>query len=307
MSTQVLTAPPSNLSYRKPLISDNIKTKLNLGFNGAAAAINLITCINGNFPLLGFFQETMEWGSSLLAKFATVSQGLINTSIAFEKKNIIALTGGLLELPIAIFTSGFNLYLARGISAGLNHFDSIISRTKKLDSENKPIKDTDGKQQYYDSFYKEGWIEGLKTIFKHIPKLTKEICEKSFERDGLFARSFFMCSIFMIIGPVIAFSSFDKIGAGIRHFFGGLAGVALATDQKKIVNSEMAENKTTSSKGFSNYAMSGFFWVIAAIPDFFKRFEFFSDKINNSTELALCLDRLAGIFFIFGNQRKGEK
>ena len=53
-----------------------------------------------------------------------------------------------------------------------------------------------------------------------------------------------------------------------------------------------------TSKGFSNYAMSGFFWVIAAIPDYFKRFGFFSDKINNSTELALCLDRLAGIFFI---------
>ena len=307
MSTQILTTPSLNQSLRKPLISDNIKTGLNLGFNGAAAGVNLITCINGNFPLLDSFQETMEWGSSVIAKLPTVSQGLINTTIAFEKKNIIALTGGLLELPIAILTSGYNLYLARGVSAGLNHFDSIISRTKKLDSENKSVKDTDGKQQYYDSFYTEGWTEGLKTIFKHLPKLTKEICEKPFERDGLFARSFFMCSVFMVIGPIIAFSGFDKIGAGIRHFFGGLAGVALATDQKKPVSSETPADQTVTSKGFSNYAMSGFFWVIAAIPDYFKRFGFFSDKINNSTELALCLDRLAGIFFIFGNQRKGEK
>ena len=307
MSTEVLTAPSINQSLRKPLISDDIKTKLNLGFNGAAATANLVTCLNGNFSILDSLQENMEWGSSILAKLATVSQGLINSTIAFEKKNIIALTGGFLELPIAVFTSGFNLYVARGISAGLNHFDSIISRTKKLDSEDKPIKDTDGKEQYYDSFHKEGWAEGFKTIGKHIPKLTKELYKNPLERDGLFARSFFGCSVFMIIGPLIAFSGFDKIGAGIRHFFGGLAGIALATDQKKLVSSDISENKTVSSSGFSNYAMSGFLWVIAAIPDYFKRFEFFSDKINNSTELALCLDRLAGIFFIFGNQRKGEK
>ena len=198
MSTLALTetAPMISQASRKPLINDNVKTKLNLGFNGAAAAANFVTCINGNFPILELFQENLEWGSSIIAKLATTSQGLINSTIAFEKKNIIAFTGGLLELPIAIFTSGSNLFVARGLSAGLNHFDSIISRTKKLDSENKPVKDSNGKEQHYDTFHTEGWTEGVKTIFRHIPKLTKELYEKPFERDGLFARSFFICSSF---------------------------------------------------------------------------------------------------------------
>ena len=306
MSSATLTEviPSLNQSLRKPLISDNIKTNLNYGFNGAAAAINLVTCLNGNFSIFESLQENLEWGSSSIAKLATGSQGLINSIIAFEKKNIIAFTGGALEIPIAIFTSGYNLFLARGLSAGLNHFDSIISRTKKLDSENNIIKDSTGNEQYYDSFYNEGWAEGFKTIFRHIPKLTKELHEKPFQRDGLFARSFYMCSCFMIAGSLIAFTGLDKIGSTIRHSFGGLAGVALATDQKTLVNEQSQKEK---QNGTSDYAMSGILWVLAAIPDIVKRFDFFSSRFNNLTELALCLDRAAGIFFIRGNQRINEK
>ena len=113
------------------IISDKVKTRINLGFNGAAAAMNLLTTINGNFSIIEALQEKMEWLSAYLSKLATIAQGLVNATIAIEKKNIVALIGGLLELPIAFFISGFNLFLARGVSAGLNHFDSIISRTKK--------------------------------------------------------------------------------------------------------------------------------------------------------------------------------
>ena len=314
MSSVALTeiAPSPNQSLYKHLISDNIKTKLNLGLNGAAATANLLTCINGNFPLLESLQENMEWGSSMLAKFATASQGLINSTIAFEKKNIIALTGGLLELPIAIFTSGFNLFLARGLSAGLNHIDSIISRTKKRKEDGNTIKDTLGNEQYYDDFKKEGWGEGFKVICKHIPKLTKEVYTKNFQKEELFPRSFFLCSAFMIIGSLTGFLGLNKLGAIIRHSFGGLAGVALATDQTVSTNIKSAAQinegkEIVQQKRVSNYAMSGVLWVLAAIPDVVKHFDFFSDKLNNWTELALCLDRLAGIFFVFGNQRKGEK
>ncbi len=304
MSTQVLTTPSINQTLRKPLINDDIKTKLNLGFNGAATAVNLLTCLNGNFSVIESLQENFEWLSSGISKFATGSQGLINAIIAFEKKNIIAFTGGALEIPIALFTSGYNLFLARGLSAGLNHFDSIISRTKKLDSENKIIKDAEGNEQYYDSFYNEGWAEGFKTIFRHIPKLTKELYEKPFKRDGLFARSFYMCSCFMILGSLIGFTGLDKIGSTIRHSFGGLAGVALSTDQKTLVNENSQKEK---QNGTSDYAMSGILWVLAAIPDVVKRFDFFSSRFNNLTELALGFDRAAGIFFIRGNQRINEK
>ena len=313
MSVNVAEVSANNLSGLvskkefKPIISDKVKTGINLGFNGAAAAINLLTIINGNFSIIEALQEKMEWFSAHLSKLATVAQGLVNASIAIEKKNIVALVGGLLELPIAFFISGFNLFLARGVSAGLNHFDSIISRTKKT-IDGKIITDDKDNPQYYDSFEKEGWLEGFKTICRHIPILSKEFYQKPFERQGLFPRSFFLCSLFMILGPIISSLGLYKSGATIRHVFGGLAGIALATDMKTNTNiKQRDEGLNNKAKGLSYYAMSGVIWVLAAIPDVLKHFEFFSNKVNNGTDLALMLDRLAGLCFIFGNQRKGEK
>ena len=299
----------------EPIISDKAKIAINLTCNGIAAASNALTFLNGNFHFTDSIQDKMEPLSAFLSKCATVSQGLINATIAFEKKNVVALLGGLIELPIALFISGFNLYLARGISAGMNQMDSIISRTKKRDSQNHIIHDEQGNERYYDSFSKEGWLEGFKILMKHFPKLTREISSNPLERSGLFSRSFFLCSIFMIIGPIVSFLVNEKLGAIIRHTFGGLAGVALATDLKKSANTSTSDQNrdiarnapTPKSKGISNYAMSGILWVLAAIPDVLKRFDFISEKMNNGTELALCLDRLAGLFFIFGNQGTEDK
>lgn len=292
----------------KSLVSDTMKTNINIAFNGVAAFSNLLTTINGNFTHIDFIQDNLERLSSFLSKCATAVQGLLNATLAIEKKNAVASLGGLLELPIAFFTSGFNLFLARGLSAGLNHFDSIISRTIKTTKGGNPVKDEKGNIQHYDNFKEEGWIEGLKIILRHIPKLTKELYEKPLEREGLFPRSFYLCSSFMILGSLIAFSGLTKLGAAVRHTFGGLAGAALATDMKKDTNlKQKLQAHGDKPKGLSNYAISGVLWVLAAIPDLFKHFDFFSSKVNNGTELALCLDRLAGLFFIFGNQRKGEK
>ena len=294
----------------KPLLSDGIKTKINYTFNGASAGFNLLTFLNGNFHIFDSIQENMESLSAITSKIATGSQGLINSVIEFEKKSLIAFIGAFLELPIAIFTEGKNLFLARGLSAGLNHFDSIISRTKQTEN-GVPILDENGNPLYYDHFREEGWIEGVKTTFRHLPILSKELIEKPFERksSGLFPRSFFLCSSFMILGSCVAFLGFEKLGATIRHFFGGTAGIALATDQSKLTNEVIkSENPDNLKKPslISNYAMSGILWVLAAIPDLFKHYDFFSSKVNNSSEIALCLDRLAGIFFIRGNQREGE-
>jgi hypothetical protein len=288
-------------------LSDRFKTNVNLTFNGIASAANLLTTLSGNFLPSNSLQEGLETASAFCSKTATAVQGLLNGVLAFEKKNLIAMAGGLLELPIAFFVKGFNLFLARGLSAGLNHFDSIISRTQKT-KDGKPLLDNKGNPQYYDNFKREGWVEGVKTTFTHIPILTKELYEKPFEREGLFPRSFYLCSSFMILGSLTAFSGLTKLGATIRHIFGGLAGVALATDMKKNTNiKQHSLNTNERPKGLSNYAMSGILWVLAAIPDLFKHFDFFSSRVNNATELALCLDRAAGVFFIFGNQRKGEK
>lgn len=297
---------PNYSSAKATWPSDEIKTKINIAFNGVASASNLLATLNGNFPLIDSLQEPIEKISAFLSKSATGIQGLLNAIIAFEKKNAIALAGGLLELPIAFFVKGFNLFLARGVSAGLNHFDSIISRTKKT-KDGSVVLDEKGNAQYYDNFKKEGWLEGFKTILKHIPILGKEIYQKPLEREGLFSRSFFLCSSFMILGSITSFLGLNKLGAGIRHIFGGLAGVALATDMKTNTNIKQKSEDIKTPKGISNYATSGLLWILAAVPDFLKHFEFFTNKVNNPTELALFLDRLAGLFFIFGNQRKGEK
>lgn len=288
-------------------ISDTAQTRINMALNGTAAACNLLATLNGNFSVIENIQEGLERLSNITSKIATASQGVINAIIACDKKNSIAMAGGLLELPIALFASGFNLFLARGASAGLNHFDSIISRTKKTDEKNNLVRDEKGNIQYFDHFRNEGWLYGLKTILKSIPKLSKELYTTPFERDGLFSRSFFLCSCFMVIGAVTGISGLTKIGAGIRHIFGGLAGIALTRDFKRNTNLKQKNEGIVQPRGISNYAISGWLWVIAAIPDYLKHFDFFSDKIKNGTELALCLDRLGALFFIFGNQRRGEK
>ena len=292
----------------EPLISEKMKLFINCSTNGAAATFNLISFLNGNFHFLDTIQEKLEQASELFSKLATASQGFVNSTIAYEKKNLIACIGGALEIPIGLFISGFNSFLARGVSAGLNHFDSIISRIKRKTQDKNIEADEFGNEQYYDDFKKEGWITGVKTIFQHFPILFKELKEQTFERNGLFPRSFFLCSLFMILGPLISLTGLYKLGATVRHFFGGLAGVALATDMKTNTNiKQKTESPNTKPKGVSNYATSGVLWVLAAIPDVLKHFDFFSSRLNNGTELALLFDRLAGLFFIFGNQRRGEK
>ncbi|GEM_PF-4212334 len=290
-------------------LSDRFKTNVNLTFNGIASAANLLTTLNGNLFAGNSLQEGLETTSAFCSKTATAVQGLLNGIIAFEKKNLLAMIGGLLELPIAFSVKGFNLFLARGISAGLNQFDSIISRTIKQGKDGKFI-EIAGKKQHYDSFKKEGWIEGLKIIGKNFPRLIKELYPNPFKSSELFPRTFLLCSIFMILGPIISLAGnfvpgLYKLGATVRHVFGGLAAVSLTTDKK--TNTNIKQQKEGKAKGISKYAASGIFWVLAAIPDVLKHYDFFSDRIKNGTELALCFDRLGGFFFIRGNQRAGEK
>lgn len=305
-----MSSSTATIQRHQSIVSPKIKTGVNLTFNGVASGLNLMTALSGNLGLFDSFQENLETSSSFVSKFATAAQGLINSVIAFEKRNLIAFLGALAELPIAIFSQGKNLFLSRGLSAGLNHFDSIISRTKMRKDE-KVVVDEKGNPQFYDDFRAgnifSDFTTSVKTIGKEIPNYIKSLYKNPLERDELFPRSFFACSSFMILGSLFGFAGFEKVGSAIRHTFGGLAGIALATDQSKLTNERNKDAKEIKKPIISNYAMSGLLWVIAAIPDLFKHYDFFSNRIKNSTEIALCLDRLAGMFFIFGNQRLGEE
>lgn len=293
-------------------LSKRFITNTNYTFNGIASAINLLTTLSGNFLPDNGFQERLETSSAFCSKTATAVQGLLNGALAFKKKNLIATVGGFLELPIAFFVKGFNLFLARGISAGLNQFDSIITRTEKKIG-GKTIVDKKGNPQHYDDFKQEGWVNGIKIICNNFPRLIKELYPNPFKSTELFPRSFLLCSIFMILGPIISLvgnsvPGLYKFGATVRHTFGGLAAVALTRDKITNTNTKQEKvGKTDNSKDMSKYATSGIFWILAAIPDILKHYEFFSDRIKNGTELALCFDRLGGLFYTDGNSRKGEQ
>ena len=286
------------LTSERPLISNKTKNIINVSFNGISSAANLITFINCNFLPLTSSNETLEKASSFLTKCATVAQGVVNTTIEWEKKNLLALIGAVLELPIAFFTSGFNLFLARGVAAGMNQFDGVIScipRTK----DGKIIYDKDGKIKYYNSFKEDGWLSGTKILLSKFPLLTKDIFTKPLNKEGLFPRSSFLCSSLMIAGPLIFLAGFEKIGSGIRDFFGGLEAIVLMTHKDPDKNKAA---KNTSKPGFSFYFLSGVVWTIGALTDYLKRLDFISDKFSNFTELSMFLDRTGAIFYIFGNQ-----
>ena len=269
--------------FENPLtIPDKAKNYINSGANGLASAFNLLTFLNSNFKVFDPIQNILEKASEVFTKCSTAAQGFVNLLVSIEKKNIVSATGAALEIPIAICASGFNLFLARGVSGGMNQFDSVMKRTKREGNQN----------EYYEDFKKEGWLKGFTTLTRQMQKYTKEIFKNPLQKEGLFPRSFFLSSVFMILGPLIHLSGLHKTGAFVRDSFGGLASLSLLTDKE--------------SKGLSNYFLAGVSWTFGAIFDYLKRLSFIEDKITGLTELSLCLDRIGGMFYTFGNMGENQ-
>lgn len=273
--------------------------KINYIANGGASLVNLITFLNGNFHFLDPIQEHLETFSQIFTRCATGTQGFILSAKTCVMKNIVPFVGFALEIPIAILASGYDLYLLRGISQGLGQSLAMIDRREIVDNNGEPKPDNEGNiQQIKGDFKDRGWWKSVTTISKEIPKLIRELFEKP-ARIKKISHGLFAASTFQILGAIIGLCGFKKIGSLIRNTAG--TGVNLAF---------MRDNNTNDKRGFniaSPLVQAGLTWMGADITDFFKRFEFISDKLNNLTNLALFFDRGASMRLTSGYQSMEKK
>lgn len=275
---------------------ENHRNKINYGTNGGAALFNLLTFVEGNWGLFGFNNDWMEKISSWFSKLATGVQGIIGAFDTYKKENAIPYIGFLLEIPVAIFASGYNLWLARGLTQGWTQLQGVFKRREIT------TKDRIDKSIGDDCKRFGGFIEGVKINLRELPKIAKEIFTKPFEKKQSFSRALFTCSFFQIVGALTAFLGFEKTGAGIRDFWGALVDFAFMLDPgvrktKNNQNNSSAPNNN-QKQGGASYVPAGIVWVGAAVVDFVKRF---TDRIPNLTQLSLFFDRLASIFYVLAN------
>ena len=256
--------------------------------NKGAACINLATAIAGQLNLFDSYQELVDKITTVFTKGGTVLQGLIKAKQAFERKNLAATVGSALELPVALLSDGYNLWLARGISQGASQYDAMMTRVKKVD-QNGNVVIKDGKEQLYTDFKEEGFIEGSKITLRENIKCIKECFTNPLEKTGITSRLISLFSTFQIGGALLAFAGLQKFGAGIRDLGGAAVDIAFMTDKGEGEN-----NKALYKAGVK--------WVFSAIVDFLKRFESFS-LISMPTQLSLFFDRWAAVDYI----KEGER
>lgn len=275
----------------KSLLTQKQKNIINYLTNGGAALFNLLTFVEGNWGLFGFNNDWMEKISGWFSKLATGTQGILGAFDTFKKQNLIPYIGFLLEVPVAIFASGYNLWLARGLTQGWTQLHGTFKR--------RELTTKDGKEKYIgdDCTRFGGWIEGVKINLRELPKIVKEIFTKPFEKKQSFPRAMFTCSFFQIIGALTAFCGLEKIGAGIRDFWGALVDFAFMLDPGPHKTKDNETNNNQKKEGTS-YVPAGMVWVGAAVVDFVKRF---TDIIPNMTQLSLFFDRLASVFYVLAN------
>lgn len=277
--------------------------EINYVVNGGASVFNLLTFINGNFPFVEPIQEGLETLSKFYTKCATGTQGFLTAIENYKRENLLPLIGNVLEVPVAIFSSGYNLWLSRGVAQGLSQFQRVFEKRPLRDKEGNPI---EGKFLTRD-FSKSGdgsrlgWIGGLKTVCKEIPKILRELFQDPLNKIKDSTHLMFFFSLWQIIGASIGFTGLNKLGSGIRNLGGAAVDIALMQDKSIETQSDSVSKLNSNKKSKTDYAISGSIWIGSEIVDFLKRFDFFSDRINNLTNLSLFFDRFAATFMTRGN------
>lgn len=259
------------------------KREINTYANLIGAATNLLTFIEGNFSFLNIDMEKMETVSNLFAKVATSVRGFIGAIDSFNKTNLFPLLGFAGEVPAAIFSSGYNLWLTRGVPQGISQFLGMIKRRGAKFKTNKqeitlPRKDGDNFKKYG-----IGFIDGFLLTLKESGKIIKELFTSPMKGDQKMPHSVFVCSIMQIVGPLIYLTGFKKLGAAIRDFFG------MAVDVGYIIDKKQDDEPS--------YVPAGTAWVGSGIVDLLKRFDTFENTVKNSTQLSLFFDGIAGVFY----------
>lgn len=281
-------------NIKEIICSPKTKAIVNYTANGTASAFAFLTFLSANLNLFDSFQEKLDYASEKLERFGNAVSGVIGAVDLGQKRNLLPFLGYISMIPISTFINGYNNWLARGISIGLNSFAFIVDRREVVDESGEPIKDKNGKVQYLDAdFSDEGFIEGLKISLQESKKMLKELYNKP-KRIWKFSHASLLTSIAQFTGPIISVLGLKHAGSVIRNISGVAGYVALLLDRR-------AKGKTFLGMNLkSPVVQCSILRIGTAILDQMKRIDYFSSRIKNLTDISLALDRLAGLRFTKG-------
>lgn len=295
---------------RECIGSKDGKKAINYATNGGATLLNFFTFLNANFNLIDGIQEILEPAVGVYSRIATGVQGLLLAADNWAVENLIPTIGFALEVPIAIFSDPYDLWLYRGLSQGAGQLLTVLDRRAVVDEKGEP-KVKDGTITLYGSnFRQRGSFPGSFTTFcKEVPKLIKELIEKP-SRIKNISHSLLIISISQITGALVAMAGFKNIGAPIRNIAGVAVDWSFITDIKpkeikpringmKIVS---VENHNKKGVDFSSLVVwAGMTWITASVMDQLKRIPGVEDKIAGLTNLVMASDRGASTFLTNAN------
>ncbi len=292
----------NKISIFEFLKNDKIKEKINYIANGSSSVSNLLTFLNGNFHFLDSAQEKLETASEFLTKFAYAKISALGAMDLWGKKNLFPFLGYALSVPIGLFSSGYNLWVSNGITSGLINFLIIMDQREIVDSKGEPILDKNKNLKVVNGdFGNRGWTNSFTTTLNESTKIIKELLDKP-SRIKKISHAAFVASIFQISTPIFGFLGLERIESFVRN-------ASTAAVEGSMMLHKNIKNNSDSSSSLDNkriinlkspVAQSGLLWVGTSIVDFLKRFDYFSEKINNLTQLSFFFDRAASIRFTHG-------
>ncbi len=296
LSNQLQNIKQPNLSSQIDNFLKRNKNSINKWTNYSSA----ITCgasfiiSNANVPEIlkaGFRQ--FGFG---LTSLATTASGIVNAHSGIKGKNILATIGAAAEIPTSIAAIGKNLWLFRGIPLFGQNQQLIFSNLEARDKNNER---TTGVK--LDTTFKnipgiKGFWKGLTIMIGEMPHIIHDFIKDPKKTLKSSPQVVFLSTTSQLVGAIAALFGHEKVGAAFRNIgaVGVDAGCALHQSNEK---------KVSKLKGLSDYFLAGIIWGGAAVIDFFKRFDFISDKIAGLSELEYTLDRFATAFFNSGNDK----
>lgn len=256
------------------------KEEINKYAHMTAAAANAFVFLNGNFNFIDLGEELQETISGFFSRVGTATRGITGAIDCISKQNVIPLIGSILEVPIAVFAKGDDLWLMRGIAQSIRQVQGVIKRCgMEHPSKKGEILNIDDGDDF--SKYGISMIEGFTGSLKALGTILGEFFTSPLKEERRFSRSVLFCSIFQGGGPILHLLGFEKLGPLFRDLAGVLIDVAYITDKKKANE--------------PSYVPAGILWIGSAICDYAKRFETISDSVKNLTQLSLLFDMLAAI------------
>lgn len=277
------------------LCDGKTKSILNCAVNGSASAFAFFTFLNGNFRFFESLQEYIEPVSEKLERLGNALSGVIGGIDLWQKRNFFPFAGYISMVPISLLFDSYNNWLMRGFSIGLNSFVFIIDRREVVDEKGEPVKDKKGEVKHLSGdFSDKGWLGGIKTTCNESYKMLWELCEKP-ARIKRFSHAILITSLVQTVSPFIAYFGERKIGSIIRNVAGIAGYIGLLLDRRK------SSTKFLGGINFkSPVVQCSLLRIGTSVFDLMKRFDFFSSRITNLTDISLALDRLAGLRFTKG-------